>query len=193
MLKGRTNIQNVQNHSSKLFFIQSAAAHFYGYTYSKLMVLRKYPLPCSIFILTFNYIEHLLSGTINQQWGNGVLFLFLYSLPVALGKILNAIKNTKYSRFIESYKKVHKVQQYSLLFPSIPGPSLFLLSPSPLFRTPIQKSSKHSNSPRASFFLSSTIEEWSFQSQSRLTSAPLVHHFFDHQDPFSLQRTMPGR
>ena len=74
------------------------------------MVLRKYPLPCSIFILTFNYIEHLLSGTINQQWGNGVLFLFLYNLPVALGKILNEIKDTKYSRFIESYKKVHKVQ-----------------------------------------------------------------------------------
>ena len=140
-----------------------------------------------------NYIDNLLSGTINQQWGNGVLFLFLYNLPVALGRILNEIRNTKYFRFIESYKKVHKVQQYSLLFPSIPGPSLFLLSPPPLFRTPIQKISKRSNSPRASFFLSSTIEECSFQSQSRLTSAPLVHHFFDHQDPFSLQRTMPGR
>ena len=74
------------------------------------MILCKFPLPCSIFILTFNYIEHLLSGTTNQQWGNGVLFLFLYNLPVALDKILNEIKNTKYSRFIESYKKVHKVQ-----------------------------------------------------------------------------------
>ena len=122
-------------------------------TYSKLMILCKFPLPCSIFILTFNYIEHLLSGTTNQQWGNGVLFLFLYNLPVALGRILNEIRNTKYFRFTESYKKVHKVQQYSLLFPSIPGPSLFLLSPPPLFRTPIPKSSKHSNSPRASFFL----------------------------------------
>ena len=108
-------------------------------TYSKLMILCKFPLPCSIFILTFNYIDNLLSGTINQQWGNGVLFLFLYNRPVALGRILNEIKNTKYFRFIESYKKVHKVQQYSLLFPSIPGPSLFLLSPPLLFRTPIQQ------------------------------------------------------
>ena len=108
-------------------------------TYSKLMILCLFPLPCSIFILTFNYIYNLLSGTINQQWGNGVLFLFLYNLPVALGRILNEIRNTKYFRFIESYKKVHKVQQYSLLFPSIPGPSLFLLSPPLLFRTPIQQ------------------------------------------------------
>ena len=83
------------------------------WTYSKLMILCKFPPPCSIFILTFNYIDNLLSGTINQQWGNGVLFLFLYNRPVALGRILNEIRNTKYFRFAESYKKVHKVQQYS--------------------------------------------------------------------------------
>ena len=49
-------------------------------------------------------------GQPTNNGGMEFFFLFLYNLPVALDKILNEIKNTKYSRFIESYKKVHKVQ-----------------------------------------------------------------------------------